>query len=52
MIKTFGRLMPGANYLKIESTPSGATILRVPLITLGGDRIQIKDNVYDSTPEI
>ena len=38
--------------LKIKSTPSGATILRVPINTLGGDRIQIKDNIYDITPEI
>ena len=52
MTKTLGRLMSSANSLKINSTPSGATILRVPIITLGGDRIQIKDNIYDLTPEI
>ena len=44
--------MSSANSLKIESTPSGATILGVPINTLGGDRIQIKDNIYDLTPEI
>ena len=38
MTKTLGRLMSSANSLKITSTPSGATILRVPIITLGGDR--------------
>ena len=52
MTKTLGRLMSSANSLKIKPTPSGATILGVPIITLGGDRIQIKDNIYDLTPEI
>ena len=52
MKKTLGRLMSGANSLKIEPTPSGATFLGVPIKTLGGDRIQIKDNIYDLTPEI
>ena len=52
MTKTLGRLMSSANSLKINSTPSGATILGVPIFTLGGDRIQIKDNVYDLTSEI
>ena len=52
MTKTLGRLMSSANSLKIKSTPSGASILGVPINTLGGDRIQIKDNIYDLTPEI
>ena len=52
MKKTLGRLMSSANSLKINTTPSGATILGVPVSTLGGDRIQIKDIVYDLTPEI
>ena len=52
MTKTLGRLMSSATFLKIESTPSGATILGVLIKTLGGDRIQIKDNIYDLTPEI
>ena len=52
MTKTLGRLMSSANSLKIKSTPSGATILGVPINTLGGDRIQIKGNIYDLTPEI
>ena len=52
MTKTLGRSMSSGNSLKITSTPSGATILGVPINTLGGDRIQIKDNVYDLTPEI
>ena len=52
MTKILGRLMSSANSLKIKSTPSGATILGVPINTLGGDRIQIKDNIYDLTPEI
>ena len=52
MTKTLGRLMSSANSLKIISTPSGATILGVPVYTLGGDRMQIKDNIYNLTPEI
>ena len=51
MTKTLGRLMSSANSLKITSSPSGAKILGVPIYTLGGDRIQIKDNVYDLSPE-
>ena len=50
--KTLGRLMSSANSLKITSTPSGASIFEVLIITLGGDRIQIKDNIYELTPEI
>ena len=52
MTKTLGRLMSSANSLKIKASPSGPTILGVPIYTLGGDRIQIKDNIYDLTPEI
>ena len=52
MTKTLGRLMCSSNSLKITPPPSGATILGVPINTLGGDRIQIKDNIYDLTPEI
>ena len=52
MTKSLGRLMSSANSLKIKSTPSGPKILRVPINTLRGDRIQIKDNIYDLTPEI
>ena len=44
--------MSSGNSLKIKPTPSGSTILGVPINTLGGDRIQIKDNIYDLTPEI
>ena len=44
--------MSSLNSLKIKPSPSGATILGVPINTLGGDRIQIKDNIYDLTPEI
>ena len=52
MTKTLGRLMSSLNSLKIIASPSGPTILGVPINTLGGDRIQIKDNIYDLTPEI
>ena len=40
MTKTLGRLMSSANSLKIKSTSSGATILGVPIYTLGGDTIK------------
>ena len=38
--------------LKMKSSPSGATILGVPIFTLGGDKLRIRDNDYESTPEI
>ena len=52
MTKTLGRLRSCSNSLKIIPSPSGATFLGVPINLLGGDRIQIKDNIYDLTPEI
>ena len=52
MTKTLGRLMSSLNSLKLIASPSGPTILGVPINTLGGDRIQIKDNICDSTHEI
>ena len=52
MKKTLGRLMSSANSLKIDTTPSGATILGVPIVTLGGDKLRIQGNDYDLTPEI
>ena len=52
MTKTLGRLMSSANSLRMTPSTSGAKILGVTIITLGGDRIQIKDNIYDLTPEI
>ena len=52
MTETLRRLMSSSNSLRIKPSPSGASILGVPIITLGGDRIQIKDNIYDLTPEL
>ena len=52
MAKTLGRLMSSFNSLKIKPASSGATILGVPIYTSGGDKLRIRDNVYDSTPEI
>ena len=52
MSKTLGRLMSSANSLRITPSTSGAKILGVTINTLGGDRIQIKHNIYDLTPEI
>ena len=44
--------MSSLNSLKIKHSPSGATILGVPIYTLGGDNLSIRDNVYELTPEI
>ena len=52
MSKTFRRLMSSLKSLKLKPFPSGATILGVPVYTLGGDKLRIRDNVYDLTPEI
>ena len=52
MTKTLGRLMSSANSSKITASHSGPTINGVPIYTLGGDRMQIKDNIYDLSPEI
>ena len=52
MTKTLGSLMSSSNSLKIKSSPSGATILGVPTYTLGGDKLIIRNNDYELTPEI
>ena len=44
--------MSSANSLRIKSSPSGASILGVPIYTLGGDKLRIRDNDYEVTPEI
>ena len=50
--KTFGSLMSSSNSLKIKSSPSGATVLGVPIYTLCGDKLRKRDNVYELTPEV
>ena len=50
MTKTLGRLMSSSNSLRIKASPSGASILGVPIITLGGDKLRIRDNDYELTP--
>ena len=53
MTETLGALMNSKNSLKLIPDDSGrATILGVPINTLGGDRIQINENIFDLTPEI
>ena len=49
---TLGKLMSSLNSLKLKSSPFGATILGVPIYTLGGDKVRIHDNDYELTPEI
>ena len=44
--------MSCSNFLRIKSSPSGATILRIPTFTLGGDKLRIRDTIYELTPEI
>ena len=52
MTKTLGRLMSSPNSLKIKPSSSGATILGVPIHSLAGDKLRIRDNDYELTPEI
>ena len=52
MSKTLGRLMASPNSLKIQPSSPGATVLGVPICTLGGDKLRKRDNVYDLTAEI
>ena len=53
MMETLGAVMSSKNFLKLIQDKSGkASILGVPINTLGGDRIRIKDIIYDLTPEI
>ena len=52
MIETLRALMISKNTLKLTQEDSGrALIIGIPIHTLGGDRIQMNDKVYDSTPE-
>ena len=44
--------MSSANCLRIKSSLSGASILGVPIYTLGGDKLRIRDNDYELDPEI
>ena len=52
MTKTLGSLMSSSNSVRIKSSPSGASILGVPIYTLGGDKLRIRDNDFELTPEI
>ena len=44
--------MSSLDSLKIKPSSSGATNLEVPIYTLGGDKLRIRDNVFELTPEI
>ena len=52
MTETLGSLMSSSNALRIKASPSDPTNLGVPIHTIGGDRIQINENIYDLTPVI
>ena len=52
MTKTLGTLLSSANSLRIQPSPSGASVLGVPIYTKGGDKLRICDNDYELTPEI
>ena len=52
MSSTLGRLTSSLNSLKVKPSSSGATILGVPIYTLGGDKLRIRDNEYELNPEI
>ena len=51
--RNLGVLMNSKSSLKLLPDDAGrATILGTPIITVGGDIIQINENIYDLTPEI
>ena len=53
MMETLGTLMKSKNTLKLIQDALGRTsILGILIFTLGCDRIRIKNNIYDLTPEI
>ena len=53
MTESLGALMDSKNSLKLIQDDLGrASILGIPIHTLGGDRLQINGNVYDLPPEI
>ena len=47
MTKTLGSITYSSNSLRIKASPSGPTFPRVPLYTLGGDKLRISDNDYE-----
>ena len=52
MTKTLGSLISSSNSLKMKFSPSGTTILGVPIYNLGGDKLRIRDIDNELTPEI
>ena len=52
MTKTSGSLMSSSVSLRIKASPSGPTVLGVPIYTLGGDKLRRRDKDYELTPEI
>ena len=52
MANTLGSLMSSSNSLRVRASFSGASILGVPIYTLGGDKLRIRDNDHELTPEI
>ena len=44
--------MFSSNSLRIKAYPSGPTIFGNSIYTLGGDKLRIRDNDYEVTPEI
>ena len=53
LLEFLGALMNSENTLELlQDNSIGASILRTPIYTLGGDRIRKNDNIYVLTPEI
>ena len=53
MTETLVALMNSRNSMKLIQEGSGrASILKTPIYTKAGDRLRIKDNNHDLTPEI
>ena len=52
MTKTLGSISNSSKSPRIKSTPPGRSNKGVPIYTLGGNTISLKDNVHEFTREI
>ena len=53
MKETLGVLIVSLNSLNIiQDNLGGASIVEIPIFTLGGDRLEVNDGIYDLTPEV
>ena len=52
MTKTLGSISTSSKSSRIKSTPPGGSNKGVPVYTMGGNTISLKDNVHEFTREI